>query len=182
MGQTSARNVINAIDKARKPALERLIYALGIRHVGETTARDLARHFQSIEALMAADEASLLSVPDVGPVVAASIAHFFNEPHNREVIAKLIEAGVEPQAPELPAGGAIDLSGQTFVLTGTLPNWTREEASQAIMAAGGKVSGSVSKKTSYVVAGEEAGSKLEKAQSLGVAILDESALRALLQR
>ena len=182
MGQTSARNVINAIDKARKPALERLIYALGIRHVGETTARDLARHFQSIEALMAADEASLLSVPDVGPVVAASIAHFFNEPHNREVIAKLIEAGVEPQAPEVPAGGAIDLSGQTFVLTGTLPNWTREEASQAIMAAGGKVSGSVSKKTSYVVAGEEAGSKLEKAQSLGVAILDESALRALLQR
>jgi len=182
MGQTSARNVINAIDKTRKPALERLIYALGIRHVGETTARDLARHFQSIEALMAADEASLLSVPDVGPVVAASIAHFFSEPHNREVIAKLIEARVEPQAPEVPTGGAIDLSGQTFVLTGTLPNWTREEASQAIMAAGGKVSGSVSKKTSYVVAGEEAGSKLEKAQSLGVAILDEAALRALLQR
>ena len=181
MGQKSAQNVVDAIQAASQPPLERLIYALGIRHVGETTARDLARHFKSMDALMAADEEALLAVPDVGPVVAASIAHFFAEPHNREVIADLIKVGVRPQAPEVPVGGAVDLSGQTFVLTGTLPSWTREEASQAIMAAGGKVSGSVSKKTSYVVAGDEAGSKLEKAQSLGVRILDEAGLRALLQ-
>lgn len=180
MGKKSAENVIEAIDQARHPALERLIYALGIRHVGETTARDLARHFKSMDALMAADEDALLSVPDVGPVVAASIAHFFAEAHNREVIAALIRAGVEPKAPEQPAGGTVDLSGQTFVLTGTLPNLTREQASAAIMAAGGKVSGSVSKKTSYVVAGDEAGSKLEKAKSLGVQILDEAELQALL--
>jgi len=181
MGQKSAQNVVDAIQAASQPPLERLIYALGIRHVGETTARDLARHFKSMDALMAADEEALLAVPDVGPVVAASIAHFFAEPHNREVIADLMKAGVQPQAPEVPAGGAVDLSGQTFVLTGTLPSWTREEASQAIMAAGGKVSGSVSKKTSYVVAGDDAGSKLEKAQSLGVRILDEAGLRELLQ-
>jgi DNA ligase (NAD+) len=180
MGQKSAENVVKAINNARRPDLERLIYALGIRHVGETTARDLARHFQSMDALMAADEDALLSVPDVGPVVAASIAHFFAEAHNREVIAALMAVGVEPQAPEQPTGGAVNLSGQTFVLTGTLPTLTREQASAAIMAAGGKVSGSVSKKTSYVVAGDEAGSKLEKAKSLGVQILDEAGLVALL--
>ncbi|MCD8505433.1 MAG: NAD-dependent DNA ligase LigA [Burkholderiaceae bacterium] len=180
MGQKSAQNLVQAIDAARKPPLERFIYALGIRHVGETTARDLARHFMSIEALMAADEESLLSVPDVGPVVAASIAHFFAEEHNREVITDLLKAGVEPQAPEVPTGTNANIAGQTFVLTGTLPNWTREEASAAIMAAGGKVSGSVSKKTSYVVAGEDAGSKLAKAESLGVTVIDEDGLRALL--
>lgn len=180
MGQKSAQNIVQAIDAAKKPSLERFIYALGIRHVGETTARDLARHFNSIDGLMAADEDALLSVPDVGPVVAASIAHFFAETHNREVIADLFKAGVQPQAPQMPHGANASMAGVTFVLTGTLPTWTREEASQAIMAAGGKVSGSVSKKTSYVVAGEEAGSKLAKAESLGVTILDEAALKALL--
>ncbi len=180
MGQKSAQNLVQAIDVARKPTLDRFIYALGIRHVGETTARDLARHFMSIEALMQADEDALLSVPDVGPVVAASIAHFFAEAHNREVIEDLLKAGVDPQAPELPSGAQASMAGLTFVLTGTLPTWTREEAAQAIMAAGGKVSGSVSKKTSYVVAGDEAGSKLAKAQELGVAVLDESGLLALL--
>ncbi|UOD49826.1 NAD-dependent DNA ligase LigA [Orrella daihaiensis] len=180
MGQKSAQNLVQAIDVARKPPLERFIYALGIRHVGETTARDLARHFMSIEALMAANEESLLSVPDVGPVVAASVAHFFAETHNREVIADLLKAGVQPQAPEVVTGANADVAGQTFVLTGTLPTWTREEASAAIMAAGGKVSGSVSKKTSYVVAGEEAGSKLSKAESLGVPVIDEDGLKALL--
>lgn len=180
MGQKSAQNLIQAIDAAKTPPLDRFIYALGIRHVGETTARDLARHFGSIEALMAADEEMLLTVPDVGPVVAASIAHFFAEAHNREVIEDLLKAGVRPQAPEVPIGTNADVAGQTFVLTGTLPTWTREEASAAIMAAGGKVSGSVSKKTSYVVAGEDAGSKLAKAQSLGVPILDENGLKALL--
>jgi len=129
MGQKSAENVIKAIDAARTPDLQRLIYALGIRHVGETTARDLAKHFKSMDALMAADEEALLAVPDVGPVVAASIAHFFAEPHNREVVDALLKAGVTPQVPEEPTGGAVDLSGQTFVLTGTLPNWTREQAS-----------------------------------------------------
>lgn len=180
MGQKSAQNIVQAIDAAKKPSLERFIYALGIRHVGETTARDLARHFNSIDGLMAADEDALLSVPDVGPVVAASIAHFFAETHNREVIADLLKAGVQPQAPQMPHGANASMAGVTFVLTGTLPSWTREEASQAIMAAGGKVSGSVSKKTSYVVAGEDAGSKLAKAESLGVTILDEAGLKALL--
>jgi len=180
MGQKSAQNLVQAIDVARKPTLDRFIYALGIRHVGETTARDLARHFMSIEALMQADEDALLSVSDVGPVVAASIAHFFAEAHNREVIEDLLKAGVQPQAPDVPSGAQASMAGLTFVLTGTLPTWTREEAAQAIMAAGGKVSGSVSKKTSYVVAGDEAGSKLAKAQSLGVPVLDEPGLRALL--
>lgn len=130
---------------------------------------------------MDADEESLLSVPDVGPVVAASVAHFFAETHNREVIADLLKAGVQPQAPEVAPGANADVAGQTFVLTGTLPTWTREEASAAIMAAGGKVSGSVSKKTSYVVAGEQAGSKLSKAESLGVPVIDEDGLKALLR-
>ena len=180
MGQKSAKNLIAAIDAARRPLLARFIYALGIRHVGETTARDLAKHFGSIQALVEADEEDLLAVPDVGPVVAKSIAHFFAEEHNRDVIDSLDRAGVQPVAPTASVQGLGDLSGMTFVLTGTLPNWTREQASEAIMAAGGKVSGSVSKKTSYVVAGEEAGSKLAKAESLGVKILDESALKALL--
>lgn len=180
MGQKSAQNLVKAIDVAKTPALDRFIYALGIRHVGETTARDLARHFGSIEALMQADEQTLLTVPDVGPVVAASIAHFFAEAHNRQVIDDLISAGVQPQPLEVQSGSNANMAGMTFVLTGTLPTWTREEASQAIMAAGGKVSGSVSKKTSYVVAGEEAGSKLAKAESLGVTIIDEDGLKALL--
>jgi DNA ligase (NAD+) len=180
MGQKSALNVVQAIQAAKQPNLDRFIYSLGIRHVGETTARDLARSFGSVEALMAADESALLAVPDVGPVVAASLAHFFAETHNREVIADLLKAGVSPQAPEVPVSDAAQVAGLTFVLTGTLPTWTREQAAGAIMAAGGKVSGSVSKKTSYVVAGDEAGSKLVKAQQLGVAVLDEAGLKALL--
>lgn len=179
MGTKSAQNVVQALQTARRPALERFIFALGIRHVGQTTAGDLARHFGTIEALMAADVDALLAVPDVGPVVAESIAHFFSEPHNREVVAALLTQGVQPQAPEVRPQQA-SLSGQTFVLTGTLPNWTREQASEAILSAGGKVSGSVSRKTSYVVAGDDAGSKLKKAQELGVTILDEQGLRDLL--
>ena len=159
--------------------MNRLIFALGIRHVGETTARDLALHFGSIEAIMQAQPEALLQVPDVGPVVAGSIARFFAEPHNQEVVRALREQGVEPQLPE--AQRSSGLAGKTFVLTGTLPTWSREEASSRIIAAGGKVSGSVSRKTSYVVAGEEAGSKLEKATELGVAILDETGLKTLLE-
>ena len=179
MGRKSAENIIEAITQAKRPLLNRLIFSLGIRHVGETTARDLALHFGSIEALMQAQPDALLNVPDVGPVVAGSIARFFAESHNQGVVRALREQGVEPQAPE--AQRSAGLSGYTFVLTGTLPTWSREEASSQIVAAGGKVSGSVSRKTSYLVAGEEAGSKLEKATELGVAILDEAGLKALLE-
>lgn len=180
MGRKSAENLIQAINKARKPALGRLLFALGIRHVGETTARDLALQFGSLQAIMDADEEALLAVRDVGPVVAASVRRFFAEPHNREVVAALQKAGVEPQAEAAAQEGDLPLADKTLVLTGTLPNWTRDEATRHIMAAGGKVSGSVSRKTAYVVAGEEAGSKLEKARSLGVPVLDEDGLKALL--
>jgi DNA ligase (NAD+) len=179
MGVKSAQNIVQAIEAARQPALDRFIFALGIRHVGQATASDLARHFGSIEGLMRASEAELLSVSDVGPVVAQSIEHFFSEPHNREVVAALLDQGIEPQ-PLATRPQQSGLSGLTFVLTGTLPTWTREQAAEAILSAGGKVSGSVSKKTAYVVAGEDAGSKLTKAQSLGVSVIDESGLKALL--
>jgi len=183
MGQKSAANVIKAIDDARNPELARLLYALGIRHVGETTARDLAKHFGDLDKIMSATEEELLEVSAVGPVVAASIAHFFSEPHNREAVQRLLEAGVRITLPEAPAEGSQrsqSLSGQTFVLTGTMPTWTRDEATRHILGAGGKVSGSVSSKTAYVVAGAEAGSKLRKAEELGVAVLDEDGLKALL--
>lgn len=178
MGAKSAENLIEAIQKAKRPSLGRLIFALGIRHVGETTARDLALHFGSIDNLMAADVDALMAAPDVGPAVAGSIRRFFAEPHNIEIVRALAVQGVEPQ-PEAVARSA-GLAGKTFVLTGTMPVWSREEASSQIIAAGGKVSGSVSRKTSYVVAGEDAGSKLTKAQELGVTVIDEEALRELL--
>lgn len=179
MGRKSAEKLVQALKQACTPELGRLLYALGIRHVGETTARDLARHFGSVEALVAADEAQLLTVNEVGPVVAASITRFFAEAHNREVIEKLAQAGVHPKAEVVPAG-RLRLAGKTLVLTGTMPTWTRDDATRHILAAGGKVSGSVSKKTAYVVAGEEAGSKLVKAHELGVPVLDEDGLKALL--
>jgi DNA ligase (NAD+) len=180
MGRKSAENLVAALDAARKPPLERLLYSLGIRHVGEATARDLALHFGSIQAVMAADEAALLRVNDVGPVVAGSIRRFFAEAHNREVVEALARAGLHAKAPEAPAGDNQRLAGRTLVLTGTMPNWSRDEATRYILAAGGKVSGSVSKKTAYVVAGEDAGSKLAKAVELGVPVLDEQGLKALL--
>jgi DNA ligase (NAD+) len=181
MAEKSAANVVAAIDKARSTTLARFIFALGIRHVGEATARDLASHFGTLDALMAADETQLLEVADVGPVVAASIAHFFAEPHNREVIAQLRAAGVHwPQGRRQAAAPRGPLAGATVVLTGTLPTLTREQASERIVAAGGKVSGSVSKMTDFVVAGEAAGSKLEKARALGVRVIDEGELLRLL--
>jgi DNA ligase (NAD+) len=179
MGRKSAANLVQAIEKARTPALGRLLFALGIRHVGETTARDLARHFGTVQRVMDATEDELLQVSDVGPVVAGSLLRFFAEPHNREVIAALQRAGVQPVA-EPAAAGDLPLAGKTVVLTGTLPTWTRDEATRRVLAAGGKVSGSVSKKTAYVVAGDEAGSKLVKARELGVPVLDEDGLKALL--
>jgi DNA ligase (NAD+) len=182
MAEKSAANLLAAIEKSKATTLARFIFALGIRNVGEATAKDLARHFGSLEALQSADEAGLMRVPDVGPVVAQSIRQFFAEPHNLEVVRKLREAGVawEDAAGVQHADGR--LAGKTLVLTGTLPTLNRDTAKEMIEAAGGRVSGSVSKKTDYVVAGAEAGSKLEKAQALGVEILDEAGLLALLER
>ena len=182
MADKSAANVIEAIDASRRTTLARFIFALGIRHVGEATAKDLARHFGALAALQAAGEAELLQVRDVGPVLVESILDFFGEAHNRQVIAALQRAGVrwDEQAPR--RGGAGPLSGKTFVLTGTLPTLSRDEAKALLEAAGATIAGSVSKKTDYVVAGSEAGSKLAKAQALGVAILDEDGMHALLKR
>jgi DNA ligase (NAD+) len=181
MGEKSAANLLAAIDKSRDTTLARFIFALGIRNVGETTAKDLARHFGNLDALLAADEAALLEVPDVGPIVAKCIIEFFAEPHNRSVIAACAgDALGRGRGRGAPGGGA--LAGKTFVLTGTLPTLRRDEAAAMIEAAGGKVAGSVSKKTDYVVAGADAGSKLEKAIKLGVAVMDEEALLALLVR
>ena len=180
MGEKSAQNLLAAIHKSRNTTLARFIFALGIRNVGEATARDLARHFGKLDALMAADVDALQQVPDVGPIVAKSIVEFFAEPHNREVIEQLRAAGVHWEEGE-PAGTVAGaLAGKTFVLTGTLPGLSRDEAKALIEAQGGKVAGSVSKKTHYVVAGAEAGSKLDKAQALGIPILDENGLRELL--
>jgi len=180
MADKSAANVVTAIDRSRKTTLARFIFALGIRHVGETTAKDLARHFGSLDALAAADEAALLEVNDVGPVLAQSIHQFFAEKHNREVIAQLRAAGVEwpESAPQRAARGK--LADRTFVITGTLPSLSREEATELIEKHGGKVAGSVSKKTSYVVAGVDPGSKLDRAGELGVPVLNEKQLKDLI--
>jgi DNA ligase (NAD+) len=183
MAEKSASNVVKAIDKSRSTTLARFIYALGIRHVGESTARELARHFGKLDAFLAADENQLLEVADIGPVVARSILQFLADPMNLELIEQLRANGVHWEESEgLAETVNRSLSGMTFVLTGTLPTLTREEASERILAAGGKVSGSVSKKTNYVVAGEDAGSKLAKAETLGVAVIDEAELLRILNQ
>lgn len=179
MAEKSAQNVVEAIEASKQATLPRFIYALGIRNVGEATAKDLAQHFGSLEALIGADIPALLQVNDVGPVVAEAVYQFFQESHNREVIAAMRALGV--QWPDIVKKAEGVLQGKTLVLTGTLPTLNRDEAQAMIEAAGGKVSGSVSAKTSYVVAGAEAGSKLEKAQQLNISILDEAGLLALLQ-
>jgi DNA ligase (NAD+) len=180
MGEKSARNLLDALENSKKTTLARFIYALGMRNVGEATGKDLAKHFGSLDALMQADTEKLLEVNDVGPVVAESITNFFSEAHNQSVINALIYAGIRWPETEGKQQSSGKLSGKTFVLTGTLPTMSRDSAKELIEAAGGKVSGSVSKKTDYVVAGTEAGSKLDKAQELGVTILDEAGLLALL--
>jgi DNA ligase (NAD+) len=182
MGEKSATNLLAAIDKSRNTTLERFIFALGIRNVGETTARDLARHFGGIDALMDSDETALQTVPDVGPVVASSSARFFGEPRNREVVQELRKLGVKWVEGRAKAAAELPLAGKSFVLTGTLAGMTREEAAERIVARGGKVSGSVSKRTHYVVAGTDPGGKLDKARALGVEIIDEKALARLLQQ
>lgn len=180
MADKSAANLLTAIDKSRSTTLARFIYALGIRNVGEATAKDLAKYFGNLDALMSADEARLQLVSDVGPIVAASVAHFFAEAHNVEVIEQLRAAGVHWQEDDQQAA-YLPFAGKTFVLTGTLPTMSREEAKEKIEALGGKVAGSVSKKTHYVVAGAEAGSKLDKATELGVPVIDEQQLLELLR-
>ncbi|BDI05453.1 DNA ligase [Sphaerotilus microaerophilus] len=182
MGEKSAANLVAALERSKQTTLARFLFSLGIRQVGEATAKDLARHFGRLDALMDASEEQLLQVRDVGPIVARSIRTFFDQPHNREVVEQLRAAGVTWEEHD---GAVADespkpLAGRTLVLTGTLPTLGREEAKALIEAAGGKVSGSVSKKTHYVVAGEEAGSKLDRARELGVAVLDEAGLRELL--
>jgi len=181
MGEKSAQNLVNALNKSKHTTLERFIYALGIRNVGESTARDLARHFGALDRLLEADPEALEQVPEVGPVVARSIREFFDERHNRDVVRRLRAAGLvweESEGAPRQAPGEV----KTFVLTGTLPGMTRDEARAQIEAAGHKVAGSVSKKTDYVVAGSDAGSKLAKAQALGIAIIDEVQLRELLEK
>src|SRR5690606_30831339 len=182
MGEKSAQNLVKALEHSKDTTLARFLYALGIRDVGEATAAALAHYFGTLPALQAADEAAIQQVPDVGPVVAAHVHTFFRQPNNLEVIAQLQERGVrwpDQAARAVPTEGA--LIGKTFVLTGTLPSMSRDQAAALTTAQGGKVTGSVSKKTSYVVAGAEAGSKLQKAQELNIEVLDEAGLLQLLE-
>jgi DNA ligase (NAD+) len=180
MGEKSAANLVAAIDRSRRTTLARFVFALGIRNVGEATARDLARSLGDIESLMRAGVERLQQVPDVGPVVAQSIADFFAEPHNRQVVHDLLEAGVEVESVPVESDESGALTGKTFVLTGTLPSLTRDEARERIEAVGGKVAGSVSRKTDYLVAGEDPGSKYDRAVALSIPVLDEAGLLELL--
>jgi DNA ligase (NAD+) len=180
MAEKSAQNVLAALEKSKHTTLPRFLYGLGVRHVGETTAKDLARYFGALDPIMNASVEQLLEVPDVGPVVAESLHTFFQQPHNREVVEQLRACGVTWEEGQPAARAPKPLAGKTIVLTGTLPTLSRDEAKDLLEAAGAKVAGSVSKKTDYVVAGAEAGSKLDKARELGVAILDEQGLKDLL--
>lgn len=174
MGDKSAENLFNAIEKSKSTTLPRFLFALGIKDIGEATAQTLARHFGTLSALKEADQEALQQVPDVGPVVAESIHAFFAERHNRDVIDKLLDAGVHWAEEKPRPREELPLAGKIFVLTGTLESMPRDEAKERLEALGAKVAGSVSKKTNYVVAGESAGSKLEKARELGIEILDEA--------
>ncbi len=181
MADKSAQNLLQALEKSKSTTLPRFLFGLGIRHVGEATAKELARHFGKLDSIMDATEEQLLAVSDVGPIVAQSIRTFFDQPHNREVVEQLRACGVHWPEAEPAARAPQSLSGKTFVITGTLPTLSRDEAKDKVEGAGGKVAGSVSKKTDYVVAGTEAGSKLTKAQELGITVIDETGLLLLLQ-
>ncbi len=182
MADKSAKNLLEALEKSKQTTLPRFVFGLGIRHVGEATAKELARHFGKLDAIMDATEEQLLGVNDVGPIVAKSLRTFFDQPHNREVVEHLRACGLTWAEGEPAALEPKPLSGKTFVITGTLPNLGRDEAKDLVEAAGGKVAGSVSKKTDYVIAGTEAGSKLVKALELGVPVIDEAGLWLLLER
>jgi len=179
MAEKSANNVLASIEKSKQTTLPRFLFGLGIRHVGEATAKELVRHFGKLDAIMDATLDQLLQVPDVGPVVAQSLRTFFDQAHNREVVEQLRACGLQWQEGEATAGASLPFAGQTFVLTGTLPTLSRDQAKDMLEALGAKVAGSVSKKTHCVVAGAEAGSKLDKAQELGIRVLDEAGLLAL---
>jgi DNA ligase (NAD+) len=175
MGKKSAENLVTAIEGSKHRPLDRLISGLAIRHIGTRMAEVLAERYRTLEALRKASLAELEATPEVGPVVAASVHDFFQNPEDRRLLDDLSAVGVDPQPYEPPtaSAGALVFAGKTFVLTGTLPKRTRPEAEEIIKSLGGKVSGSVSKMTSYVLAGEEAGSKLDKARALGVPVIDE---------
>jgi DNA ligase (NAD+) len=180
MAEKSAVNLLEALEKSKSTTLGRFLFSLGIRHVGEATAKELARHFGQLDAIMVASEDALLQVADVGPVVAHSLRTFFDQPHNREVVLALRDAGVTWPEGDALAPTEMPLAGITVVLTGTLQSMGRDEAKEKLEALGAKVAGSVSKKTHYVVAGAESGSKLDKAQALGVPVLDDTGLTLLL--
>jgi DNA ligase (NAD+) len=179
MGEKSALNLVAALEKSKHTSLPRFIFAMGIRDVGEATARNLALHFGSLEKVLSASREQLEQVADVGPVVAASIAMFDQQAHNRQVIDKLIKAGVHWDDVALPDPTELPLAGQTIVLTGAI-SLPRHEVSEKLQAMGARVSGSVSKKTAFVIAGADAGSKLSKAEELGIPVLDEQALTRIL--
>ena len=180
MADKSATNLLQAIEASKQTTLPRFVFGLGIRHVGEATAKELARHFGKLDAIMDASEEQLLTVSDVGPIVAKSLRTFFDQPHNREVVEQLRACGVTWEEGEPAAVTPKPLTGKTFVITGTLPTLSRDQAKDMLEAAGAKVAGSVSKKTDYLLAGTEAGSKLDKARELGVAVIDEADLMLLL--
>jgi len=179
MGDLSSQNLVDAIAQSKNLPLNKFIFALGVRHVGERTALALARHTRSIERFLTLTEEELLGVEEIGPETAAAVAEFLRNDEEAAMVRRLLSYGFNLQAPE--AAVSEDLAGKTFVVTGTLASMSRKEAEAAIMARAGKVSGSVSKNTAFVVAGSEPGSKLEKAQALGVTVLDEPAFRALLK-
>jgi DNA ligase (NAD+) len=181
MAEKSAQNIVAALEKSKHTTLNRFLFALGIRHVGETTAKDLAKHFGRLNNIMDANTETLLAVPDVGPVVAQSLVDFFGEAHNCEVVQQLRDLGVHWEEHEGVSTQVLPLTGKTFVLTGTLPTMSRDEAKTALEAQGAKVAGSVSKKTDYVIVGTEAGSKLDKARELNVPIIDEQELMNILK-
>ena len=181
MGEKSADNVLQALEKSKKTSLDKFIYALGLREVGETTATTLANYFGSLDALKKADEEMLLSVDDVGPIAAKNILQYFQQPENIVIITQLQQAGVEWPEKKLDRNTNLPLSGCTYVLTGTMQLLNRNDAKDKLLALGAKVSASVSKKTTAVIAGEKAGSKLAKAEKLGVDVLDENQLMKLLE-
>jgi DNA ligase (NAD+) len=180
MAEKSAQNLLVALQNSKQTTLPRFLFGLGIRHVGEATAKELARHFGTLDAIMDASEEALLTVNDVGPIVATSLRTFFAQTHNREVVEQLRACGIHWEEGAPAAQPLKRLAGKTFVLTGTFPTLSRDQAKDLLEAAGAKVASSVSKKTSYVVAGTEAGSKLDKAQELGVPVLDEAGMLEML--
>jgi DNA ligase (NAD+) len=181
MGDRSADNLVRSIEASKATSLSRFLFALGIREVGDATAAGLAAHYGNLKNIVAASDEELQSVPDVGPIVASRIKAFFQERHNLEVIARLQESGVNwPESDPVVSANGGPLAGKTLVITGTLASMTRDEATELVQSAGGKVTKSVSKNTDYLIAGEKAGSKLQKAEKLDIAILDADGLRSLI--